>query len=182
MSTSKPAAACIFPLVVVRLRGQIPMDWNIALMLFRVRAAFNTRDVHSHKSCFPTSFLVFSSDHRSLHLLNAVLKGLKHATSNGCKAWLVWEGRETMSKPDCIDILTTSKVTCELCPSRIRRCRLLWSIPSPFLGTLGNGRSSSQRAISSSIHFVACPWQLLAHTVQYNLQESRIPLECRSWG
>jgi hypothetical protein len=46
--------------------------------------------------------------------------------------------RETISNPDCIATATTSKVTCELWPSKISRCLFV--------------RSSSQITTLSSMH------------------------------
>jgi hypothetical protein len=49
------------------------------------------KNTHYAKSSFPTPLLI--SVHTSLWTLNAVLKGLKHATSRGYNAWLVCDGK-----------------------------------------------------------------------------------------
>ena len=62
------------------------------------------------------SFLLplFNEIQESLIYLKAILKGLKHDTSKGCRAWEVWLGKEMISKLEFMTNVTTSKVTCEL--------------------------------------------------------------------
>ena len=67
-------------------RGQIPAPLNPDLMLVGVRAHFRALDVHSQRVCFPTGSFLFAKHQASLICLNAVLNGLKHAMSRGCRA------------------------------------------------------------------------------------------------
>ena len=102
---------------------------NLARTLVGIRPSCNTLNVHLHKVCFSTSLFLFVNDHTSLSFLKVFLKGLKQATPRG---WSVCERKETMSKPDSIDILTISSITCKLCLFRISIWRLVRSRPWPF--------------------------------------------------
>jgi hypothetical protein len=49
----------------------------------------------------------------SLSFLKAILKGLKHATSKGCNAWEVSEGKVTIPSPNAYVCSITSRMTWE---------------------------------------------------------------------
>lgn len=86
-----------------------------------------------HWDPFRASLHICFYSSRSMHLwffLNAILKGLKQSTSKGYSEWLICEGSETMSSTYSIEILTTSNVTWELCPSKINMCIFVISKPS----------------------------------------------------
>ncbi len=67
---------------------------------------------------FLAPFPLFVSVQTSMYGLNAILKGLKHATLKGWNAWLMCDGKVIKSNP-------TSIVTCELWPSKTSKCRFV---------------------------------------------------------
>ena len=88
-------------------------------MFFAVKDFSNAPDVHSHRSVFSTFLPFVNKIHEYKIALNALLKGIKHDTSNSCRAWDVWLGKEMISKLEFMATVTTSKVTCELYPYKI---------------------------------------------------------------
>ena len=99
-------------------------------MFFAVSDFSSAWDVHSHRSVFSTFLPLLSRVQESLICLKAVLNGLKHETSRGCKAWEVRDGSEMMSNPEFMANVTTSRVTCELCPSSTSKCLFSALIPT----------------------------------------------------
>jgi hypothetical protein len=61
-----------------------------------------------------------------LSFFKADLNGLKQLTSKSCKAWEVWDGKVIIFSPISYAYLIASKVTCDICPSRIKRCIFYW--------------------------------------------------------
>jgi hypothetical protein len=65
----------------------------------------------------------------SLSFLKVILKGLKQFTSKGYKAWEVCKGKVIISRPIFCACSIAFRLTCEPCPSRINRWRLLGERP-----------------------------------------------------
>jgi hypothetical protein len=89
----------------------MPVFLNLDLMFLQFKDFNKALAVHSHRSCLSTLLHLFTRVQESLICLKAVLNGLKQDTSRGCRAWEVWEGKEMMSSPAPMAIVTTSKVT-----------------------------------------------------------------------
>ena len=60
-----------------------------------------------------------------LEAAKVYLKGLKHATSNGCNSYELWLGNVMKSTPCSFVLSMTSKVTWLLWPSNITKCLLV---------------------------------------------------------
>jgi hypothetical protein len=99
-------------------RGQILVALNPLHILFEFNVFFNARETHCTRSFFLTLFPLLARVQRSMYVLNVVLNDLNHATSRGCKTWLMCDGNFIKSNPNPLALCTISiVVTCELWPS-----------------------------------------------------------------
>ena len=89
----------------------MPIFLNPDLMFLQFKDFNKALAVHSHRSCFYTLLPLFTRVQESLIYLKAVLNILKQDTSRGYKAWEVWEGKEMMSSPTPMAIVTSFNVT-----------------------------------------------------------------------
>ncbi len=106
-------------------RGQILVALNPLHILFGFNVFFNARKTHCTRSFFLTPFPLLARIQRSVYVLNVVLNDLNHATSRGCKTWLVCNGKFIKSNPTPLALCTISAVTCELWPSISNKWQLI---------------------------------------------------------
>jgi hypothetical protein len=74
-----------------------------------------------------SSLWLFLNILSSFSFLKANLNGLKQLTSKGCKTWEMWDGKVIISNLASYVCLITYRITCDPCPSIIRRCIFYWN-------------------------------------------------------
>jgi hypothetical protein len=99
-----------------------------------------------------------------LPFLKVILKGLKQFTSNGYKAWDVWDDNAIMSKPNCC---ASCMITCDPCPTRINRCWLDLNM-LPKVDLLKNDKKSLWIERRSSMPSFAFPYMFFFYKCIFN--------------
>ncbi len=99
----------------------------------------------------------------SFSFLKVVLKGSKQFTFKGCKAWEVCDNKVIISKPNCCACSITSRLTCEPCPFRVNKWRLLGEKP-PRTDLLKSDKNYLNKKLSSMLWF-GLPYMFIMHDV-----------------
>ncbi len=134
-------------------------DWSKALF-----PQVTSMHLSSSQWLFFTIALFFS-------FLKVVLKGLKQLTSNGCKAWEVWDGKVTMSNPNSyIYYKSVSNATCDPCPSKNNRWWFYFVMPlgTNLLKKDGNFLNKTKSSCFP-LHHHACSCSTMFDIIVFNL-------------